>query len=707
MGKPKARPASQGAGKGKQPPTQPGPSKAARPTSAGRMRQRLQGRAGPPRQTRQAAPKHQDRAQGQLRGSPVQSQSAGGNASTPQLPPPPPFALLAASPRSAPPAAPGTREAGQAHTTGVSSKSPRASRVARRGLGAHQAPRQEEEVVREVSTAAMGAAQGGCHTSTDGTTAETVLPGGSERAGAATGEHVTPRDAADADGGVGENDEAEIVSAAATGKPVVADADGPVVGTAADPAPAGGSAAAVDGGSASPAATPRAAQAEAEEMRPGAAPEQSAEVALSASPAPVTAAALAAAVSAAIGEHGDAPAEEGATTAAACAGTPAAVVAVSRQEHGQAEGEAPGPASGASSGAAHSRSKTRLRAQPAPRRPGAELGPGSPGPLLGWLLQGQSPSERAHRSSSSNLQEVREVADPGSRQPGIARGAPAPNATPATTAHAVAPNTTNAIANNTRRATRRTAITWGPPRGGRTPWLPAGRGAMGGGTRAPTGGGRTQRGFGARGARGGRGGRALVGGSEIPARTGTWRERHDRPGAVEVPTNEGQPAGSDDNASDPEFMCSEEADSEEVSLEEETGVARNAPNSCGRGLNGTAQNQRAVGDTAEETEGTDVFSPYDMVKEESIWQGARGLEKFPTCLRAWKILLFLPRLTLRPSPEPVAGLGAAGLELRLGYINFSKGTGMTFSRKPEPSPIQTPRYDTNLTTKGFVHAPKD
>ncbi|CAI5986142.1 unnamed protein product [Closterium sp. NIES-65] len=201
----------------------------------------------------------------------------------------------------------------------------------------------------------MGAAQGGCHTSTDGTTAETVLPGGSEQAGAATGEHVTPRDAADADGGVGENDEAEIVSAAATGKPVVADADGPVVGTAADPAPAGGSAAAVDGGSASPAATPRAAQAEAEEMRPGAAPEQSAEVALSASPAPVTAAALAAAVSAAIGEHGDAPAEEGATTAAACAGTPVAVVAVSRQEHGQAEGEAPGPASGASSGAARSR----------------------------------------------------------------------------------------------------------------------------------------------------------------------------------------------------------------------------------------------------------------------------------------------------------------------------------------------------------------
>ncbi|CAI5952520.1 unnamed protein product [Closterium sp. NIES-64] len=186
---------------------------------------------------------------------------------------------------------------------------------------------------------------------------------------------------------------------------VVADADGPVVGTAADPAPAGGSAAAVDGGSASPAATPRAAQAEAEEMRPGAAPEQSAEVALSASPAPVTAAALAAAVSAAIGEHGDAPAEEGATTAAACAGTPAAVVAVSRQEHGQAEGEAPGPASGASSGAARSRSKTRLRAQPAPRRLGAGLGPGSPGPLLGWLLQGQSPSERAHRSSSSNLQE--------------------------------------------------------------------------------------------------------------------------------------------------------------------------------------------------------------------------------------------------------------------------------------------------------------
>ncbi|CAI5509120.1 unnamed protein product [Closterium sp. Naga37s-1] len=470
----------------------------------------------------------------------------------------------------------------------------------------------------------MGAAEGGCHTSTDGTTAETVLSGGSERAGAATGEHVTPRDAADADGGVGENDGAEIESAAATGKPVVADADGPAVGTAADPAPAGGSAAAFDGGSASPSATPRVAQAEAEETRPGAVLEQFAEVALSASPAPVTAAALAAVVSAAIGEHGDAPVAGGATTAAACAETPVAVVAASRQEHGHAEGEFPGPASGASSGAARAKSKTRLRAQPAPRRPGAGLGPGSPGPLLGWLLQGQPPSERAHWSSSLSQQEVREVAEAGSRPPGNTRGAPALNATPATAAHAEAPNTTNAVAHNTRHATRRAAITWGPPRGGRTPWLPAGRGAMGEGTRAPTGGGRTQRGVGARGARGGRGGRALVGGSEIPVRTGTWRERHDRPGAVEVPTNEEQAAGSEDNAGDPEFMCGEEAESEEVSLEEETGVDRNAPNSRGRGPSGIAQNQRAVGDTAGETEATDVFSPSDMAKEEAIWQGAEG-----------------------------------------------------------------------------------
>ncbi|CAI5966682.1 unnamed protein product [Closterium sp. NIES-64] len=155
---------------------------------------------------------------------------------------------------------------------GASSKSPRASRAARRELEAHQEPRQEEEAGQEASPAPMGAAQG----------FRLMLS-------------------------------------------------------------AGASAAAFDSGSVSPCAIPRVAQAEVEETRLGADPEQTAEVALSALPAPVSPAVLAAAVSAATGEQGDAPMAEGATTAAACAGMPVAAAASNRQEHGHAEGEIPRP----------------------------------------------------------------------------------------------------------------------------------------------------------------------------------------------------------------------------------------------------------------------------------------------------------------------------------------------------------------------------
>ncbi|CAI5991886.1 unnamed protein product [Closterium sp. NIES-65] len=279
----------------------------------------------------------------------------GGNAATPLLPIPPPTAPLAASPRSALPTAAGSREAGRAHTTGASSKSPRASRAARRELEAHQEPRQEEEAGREVLSAPMGAA----------------------------------------DRGAKEIDEAEIGQAAAVlprmaaaGKSVAVDAVVPAAERAAVQVSAGVSAAVFDADSVSPSATPRVAQVEAEGTRLGADPEQTAEVALSASPTPVTPV-----VSATTGEQGDAPMAEGAMTAGACAGMPAAAAAASRQEHGQAVGEFPGPANGDSSGAARSKLKKKLRAQPAPRRPGAGLGPGSPGPLRGWLLQGQPPSE--------------------------------------------------------------------------------------------------------------------------------------------------------------------------------------------------------------------------------------------------------------------------------------------------------------------------
>ncbi|CAI5958226.1 unnamed protein product [Closterium sp. NIES-65] len=544
MGKPKARPATWGAGKGKASATQPRSNKAARPASAGRTRLRLQGQAGPPEQTRQAVPKAQGQGRGQPRGSQARSQSGGGTAATPPRPTLPLTAPRAASPRSAPPAALGSREAGRARTTGASSKSPRASRVARRETEAHQEPPLREEAGQEASPVPTNAAQGDRHRGTDGTTAGQVLTEGFVRAGEETEEHGIPRGEAAADRRAMENDGVEfelavavLPSMGAAGRPLVADVDVPAAETEAIPMSAGGPAAAFDGGSVLPSAIPRDAQTEVEETRLGADLELIAEVALSASPAPVTPTVLVAAVSAAIGERGHAPMVEGASSAAACAETPVAVVAASRQEHGQAEGEFAGPASGVYSGAA----------------------------------------QRAHRSSLLSQREVREEAEAGSRPLGNTRGAPALNASPATVAYAEAPNTTNAIAHNTRHATRRAAITWGPPRGGRTPWLPAGRGAMGEGTRVPTGTRRTQRGVGAQGARGGRGRRALVGGSEILVRTGTWRERHDRPEAVEVPMNEEQTSGSEDNTGDPEFMCGEEAESEEVSLEEETGVDRNAP----------------------------------------------------------------------------------------------------------------------------------
>ncbi|CAI5989698.1 unnamed protein product [Closterium sp. NIES-64] len=383
MGKPKPRPATKGAGKGKSTATQRGSNTASRLASARRTWLPQQGQAGRPGPKQQAAPKLQGRARGQPQESPAHSQSGGGNAAAPPPPPLPPTAPPAASPRSAPPAAPVSRVAGQAHMTGVSCTSQRASRAARRELGARQEPRQGEEA-------------------------------GSERAGSVTGELGALGDEAVAAGRVGENAAvgtvlgAAVVPRRAAGLVLegAAAAAATAAETVADPVFAGGSAAAVGGGSTSHAAAPRAAQKEAEEPSPGVDQEQTAEAVLSASPAPVTAAVLAAVVSAAAGEQGAAPSNVDATPVAASAGTRVPAAAANRQERGQAEGEFLGPANGASSGAARAVSKKKLRAQPAPRRPGAGLGPGSPGPLLGWLLQGQPPSERAHRSSSVSQREI-------------------------------------------------------------------------------------------------------------------------------------------------------------------------------------------------------------------------------------------------------------------------------------------------------------
>ncbi|CAI5940479.1 unnamed protein product [Closterium sp. NIES-64] len=404
MGKPNPRPATKGAGKGKSTATQRGSNTASRLASARRTRLPQLGRAGCPGPKQQAAPKLQGQARGQPQGSPAHSQSGGGNAAAPPPPPPPPTAPPAASPRPAPPAAPVSRVAGRAHMTGVSCTSQRASRAARRKLEARQDPGQGEEV-------------------------------GSGRAGSVTGELGALGDEAVVAGRAGENAAvgtvlgAAVVPRRAAGLVLegAAAAAATAAETVADPVIAGGSAAVVGGGSTSHAAAPRAAQKEAEEPSQGVDQEQTAEAVLSASPAPVTATVLAAVVSAAVGEQGAAPSEVDAMPVAASAGTRVPAAAANRQEHGQAEGEFPGPANGASSGAARAVSKKKLRAQPAPRRPGAGLGPGSPGPLLGWLLQGQPPSERAQRSPSVSQREGIEVTEAGSRPPGISRDASAPN----------------------------------------------------------------------------------------------------------------------------------------------------------------------------------------------------------------------------------------------------------------------------------------
>ncbi|CAI5996650.1 unnamed protein product [Closterium sp. NIES-64] len=129
-----------------------------------------------------------------------------------------------------------------------------------------------------------------------------------------------------------------------------------------------------------------------EELEQAVDPEQTVELALAALPEPVTAAALAAAVTAAAWELDGDLAKEDAPIATASAEMSAAADGASTQGHGQEGSDRRGHGLAASAGAARGKTvKKKLRAQPAPRRPGAGLVPGPPGPLLGWLLQGQLP----------------------------------------------------------------------------------------------------------------------------------------------------------------------------------------------------------------------------------------------------------------------------------------------------------------------------
>ncbi|CAI6003511.1 unnamed protein product [Closterium sp. NIES-64] len=159
-------------------------------------------------------------------------------------------------------------------------------------------------------------------------------------------------------------------------------------------------------------------------------------------------------------------------------------------------------------------------------------------------------------------------------------------------------------------------------------------------------------------------------------------------------------AVSDNAVSDLEFTGEEEVESEEISLDKEPVLGRN--NQARTGGEGAAPTAQNGGEPIKaSTEDTDVPSPSDLAEADEIWQVAgewnadilqRGeqpflvrqlpsqiLDRYCLCLMAtlfclwkyhacpggWKILHFLPRLTLRPAPEPVTGSCWACIEARL------------------------------------------
>ncbi|CAI5536525.1 unnamed protein product [Closterium sp. Naga37s-1] len=202
------------------------------------------------------------------------------------------------------------------------------------------------------------------------------------------------------DQGTGDIGAAAAPEAAVDVVPEAAAAAVKAAGTVVDPVLAGGTAAASGGGSFLPSATPQAAPLFAEEGGPLAEQGQTVEAGLAASPAPVDVPMIAVVVSAAVGRRDGEPNGEEVTAAAASAGTSAADGGADMQGHGQAAGGRQGHGKGVVAPAVCGKTGKRPRAQPTPRRPGAGLGPGPPGPLLGWPLQGQSPREPEHPSPS-------------------------------------------------------------------------------------------------------------------------------------------------------------------------------------------------------------------------------------------------------------------------------------------------------------------
>ncbi|CAI5513156.1 unnamed protein product [Closterium sp. Naga37s-1] len=527
-------------------------------------------------------------------------------------------------------------------------------------------------------------------------------------------------------------------AAAGGGATEVATAVEMTVGCGVDLGRAGGTAAAAHGGSSSPSATPRTASRLAEGRGPVAEQGQSGEVGLAESPAPMATVEIAAVVTAAARRRDREAGGVEVTAAVASDGTSATDEGVGTQEHGQAGGGRQDRGKNVAAPVARGKKGKKPRAQPAARRPGAGLGPGPPGPLLGWLLQGQSPQAPTRPSSSQAGPSQQIAADevivptiPPPAEPGTVDGAAPPATEVAAAAEEIAP-----LQTGTRRSTRQGPITWGPPRGGRTPWMPVGRGAGNVAAGIAGGAGRGVRGGLRGGLRGGRGRRNPVARSDVPVRTGPWRERHDRPEIQEAGANEEREA-SGNCRDDPEFMGGEEEESEEISLDEEQEPGRRATQRRGGAATGGNIQENPGGGEEPATEDTDVPSPADLAGDDAIWLAAGAwnmdilqkgeqpflvrrlppqildrytlcmlaalhrLDKNPSCPGGWLVLQFLPRLTLRPAPEPVTGSRWTHIEARLhkfqkgewvdlfeeaGVIPDTGGSAATFRQRGQSAP---------------------
>ncbi|CAI5497121.1 unnamed protein product [Closterium sp. Naga37s-1] len=426
------------------------------------------------------------------------------------------------------------------------------------------------------------------------------------------------------------------------------------------------------------------------------------------SPSPAAEAEIAAVVADAVGRRDGLLVRGTMQTAAVFAETTAAVADEDTQGHDQLVGSRPGRGSGEIVRAARGKGGKKIRARPAPRRPGAGLRPAAPGPLLGWLLQGQPPRAPGRQSPLTDA----ETAPPTTQRAatgtpsagGEAAGAPETAGTEAGSvatrrAAAGGADSTTGV-QGTRRSARLGAISWGPPRGGRTPWMPAGRGGEIGTAGTVGGTGRGQRGGARGGFRGRRGGRTPMVRTDVPACTGPWRERHNRPETAAVASANEERRDADEPGSDPDFMSGEEEASEEISLDDETVPRRNNPEPPVRQTDGGAQGDPAGGG-ATATEDTDVPSPSDLAEVDAIWHAAgcrdvkvlqRGdqpflvrrlpppildrywlcmlaalfrLDKYPKCPGGWMVLQFFPRLTLRPAAEPAVGSRWTAIEARL------------------------------------------